>query len=186
MTEPATTYASTPPSADAWYRFARLHLLGLGVVLLAAGTVFFVAANWSDLTPDQRLLLVGGALVASALTGAVLGLVSLGGRLAVLLAGLLCGPLLALHGQIYQTGADAWEIYAIWTLLLAGFAALARMQAGWVTWLILLHVTAWLFTTQMVTEMGLHSAAALPVLAPLTVVYALLVAWLEQVAPAAR
>ncbi len=169
-----------PPGAEAWYRFARLHLLGLGSVLLAIGVVFFVAANWSDLTPNQRLGLVAGALVASALTGAVLGLGTLSGRMAVLLAGLLFGPLIALYGQIYQTGADAWEIYALWTLVLAGFAALARLQGGWVLWLALLHFTAWVFTFQSVTQAGMFSAPGLPVVAALAAVYALIIASLER------
>ncbi|MDR2892148.1 MAG: GDYXXLXY domain-containing protein [Deltaproteobacteria bacterium] len=45
---------------------------------------------------------------------------------ALLCAGISLGALLALHGQIYQTGANSWELFRGWFLLLLPLFLLAR------------------------------------------------------------
>ncbi len=40
------------------------------------------------------------------------------GKAALLLATLLLGVFLALFGQTYQTGADPWQLFANWALLI--------------------------------------------------------------------
>ncbi|WP_397474176.1 GDYXXLXY domain-containing protein [Pusillimonas sp.] len=107
--------------------------LALACLLLASGTVCWVAANWPHATALQKL--AGAQLLLVAL---VLGAVWRAGfhdaRLSVdavpgkhnfsmaahlaALAGVACGVLLALIGQIYQTGADAWTLFLAWAVLL--------------------------------------------------------------------
>lgn len=136
------------PDRGTWYRFAHSRLLLVGACMCAAGTVFFVAANWSALHPWVRMGLVAGVLTATAIAAGALGLRNLPGRAALLLSGLLFGPLMAIYGQTYQTGADAWELFALWAALFTVHAALARFGVTWVAWLILVHTAALLFTTQ--------------------------------------
>ena len=52
----------------------------------------------------------------------------------LVLAGLFLGALLALLGQIYQTGADTWELFAWWALLLLPWALAGASQALWLLW----------------------------------------------------
>jgi uncharacterized membrane protein len=86
-----------------WSRYLVRHALLIGVVLLVCGVIFFVAANWSALPGFARMGIVGGAMVAATLAGGYLG-DTLAGRFASLLGGLLFGPLVAVYGQVYQTG----------------------------------------------------------------------------------
>lgn len=136
------------PDPRSWYGFAHARLLLVGACLVAAGVVYFVAANWSLLHPWARMGLIAGGLVASALAAGALGLRALPGRAALLLSGLLFGPLVAVYGQAYQTGADAWELFALWTAVFTAHALLARFGVTWVAWLILLHTAAITFTVQ--------------------------------------
>jgi uncharacterized membrane protein len=136
------------PDRGTWYRFAHSRLLLVGACMCAAGAVFFVAANWSALHPWVRMALVAGVLTATAIAAGALGLRNLPGRAALLLSGLLFGPLMAIYGQTYQTGADAWELFALWAAVFTVHAALARFGVTWVAWLILVHTAALLFTTQ--------------------------------------
>jgi uncharacterized membrane protein len=146
--ERALRAAGLRPDQGTWYRFAHARLLLVGACLCAAGVVFFVAANWGALHPWARMGLVAGGLLATALAAGTLGLRTVPGQAALLLSGLLFGPLVAIYGQAYQTGADAWELFALWTAVFTAHALLARFGALWVAWLILLHTAAILFTVQ--------------------------------------
>lgn len=136
------------PDRGTWHRFAHSRLLLVGACLCAAGVVFFVAANWSALHAWVRMGLVAGVLTLAAIAAGGLGLRNLPGGAALLLSGLLFGPLMAIYGQTYQTGADAWELFALWAAVFTVHAALARFGVTWVAWLILVHTAALLFISQ--------------------------------------
>ncbi|PCC66945.1 Predicted membrane protein [Nannocystis exedens] len=136
------------PTVDAWYRFARFHLIILGTVLAVAGAIFFVAANWDVFTPHARIGLAAAAMAAATLAGGWIGLDKLSGRAAGLAGGLLFGPLLALVGQVYQTGADAFELFLAWAVVLAGYALATRFVGAWITALLLAVITIYLWIGQ--------------------------------------
>lgn len=124
------------PSAAAWRRAVDGLFAFGGMLLLAAGVVFFFAYNWADLHRFWKLGLA--ALALSGCTGAALFAAPAGTmyRAALLGACICTGVLLALVGQIYQTGADVWELFAAWALLMLPFALLARSSASWALWLV--------------------------------------------------
>lgn len=140
------------PDAEAWYRFARVHLILLGAALASVGAVFFVAANWDALPAAARIAVAALAVAASTVAGGWIGLERLSGRAAALAGGLLFGPLMALVGQIYQTGADAWELFAAWSAVLLAFAAATRFAGAWITAMVLSVVTAYLWIFQRVGD----------------------------------
>lgn len=146
--ERALDLARARPDRESWYGFAHSRLLLVGACLCAAGVIFFVAANWGALHPWTRMGLVAGALVAAALAAGALGLGTLPGRAALLLSGLLFGPLVAIYGQTYQTGADAWELFTLWAAVFTGHALLARLGVTWMVWLALAHTAALAWTVQ--------------------------------------
>lgn len=74
-----------------------------------------------------------------------LGLERAAGKAALLAASLLVGALLALAGQIYQTGADTWELFAVWALMVFPWVAASRFSALWLFWLGLLNVASSLY-----------------------------------------
>ena len=130
---------------SSWSEYLYWHALIVGAVLLVAGIIFFVAANWSALSGATRMSLVGALMVTATLVGGYLG-DTLPGRVASSVGGLLFGPLLAVYGQVYQTGADAWELFAVWSIVLVAYGALVRFAGTWVVALLCLHVAcfAWI------------------------------------------
>lgn len=148
------------PEVGSWQRFTRIRLLLIGACLVAAGVIFFVAANWSALHPFSRMGLVAAALVIATVTGATLGFATLPGRAALLLGGLLFGPLMAIYGQTYQTGADAWELFALWAAVFTVHAVLSRFAVTWLIWLTLVHVAALTCIDQTLPGNLLHDAQA--------------------------
>lgn len=128
-----------PWPANRHWRWALDRLLAyFGSLLLALGVIFFFAFNWDELHRLHKLLLALTALTGFA--GAALCLPPAGMlyRACLFGAALTTGGVLALVGQTYQTGADVWQLFASWALLILPWALLSRSAACWALfWLVL-------------------------------------------------
>ena len=133
-----------PTLAD-WRRFLDRLLLFLAAVLLAAAVTFFFAYNWNDLGRLAKLGLAQVPLVVALVLVWRLGLERVSGKAAVLAAALFTGVLLALIGQLYQTGADTFELFAAWALAIAPWVLVSRFAALWVLWLLLANLAITLY-----------------------------------------
>jgi uncharacterized membrane protein len=123
------------PSARDWWHFLDRLLLWLGTVSVAAGVIFFLAFNWTSLGRYAKFGLVEVLVIAALVFVWKLGLERPAGKAALLGAALLVGALLALIGQTYQTGADTWELFAVWAVAILPWVLLARFPALWMFWL---------------------------------------------------
>ena len=127
-----------PWPATRHWRYALDRLLAYaGSLLLALGVIFFFAFNWDDLHRFHKLLLA--LAVLSSFAGAALFLPSGSPlyRASLFGAAMATGGVLALVGQIYQTGADIWQLFATWSLLILPWALLSRSAACWgLFWLV--------------------------------------------------
>lgn len=101
--------------------------------LFAFGVFCLVAANWSDFHRLTKIGLVSGLLLASALAAALFAHARTPALLVTVGA---VGGLLALIGQTYPSGADAWQLFAYWAALALPFALATRHDAVWVFWTI--------------------------------------------------
>ncbi|WP_201542449.1 DUF2157 domain-containing protein [Psychrobacter faecalis] len=136
--EAAATHLEVYPSKRTWLDFFDKALLIIGAVALVFSLVFFIAYNWQNLGKIGKFALVEGAL---AITIALY--VSLSFRrqfqlirqLLLLIASIITGSLLALFGQIYQTGADTWQLFFAWAILITPWVVIARFPALWLLWL---------------------------------------------------
>lgn len=137
------------PAPNAWRGFVYEHALSIGALLVAAGAGFFVAANWSELSLFARLGAVGVPFGLATFLSALLHR-SVAGRAAGVLAGLLFGPLLAIFGQTFQTGADPWQLFFVWSVVVVLYGVVARSSELGVAALLLVHVTAFTFVVQEV------------------------------------
>lgn len=114
-----------PPGLATWLARA---LLVLGGGLLGLGVILWVAANWPDLGRTTKFALLQGLIVLGA-AGALWRPTARTGLL--LLAFLAQGGVLAFFGQTYQTGADPWQLFALWAALGLPLAAAAHNGALW-------------------------------------------------------
>lgn len=107
-----------------------------GVAVLAAalggfGLILWVAANWAVFGRFGRFGLLIGAVVAMGLGAALRP--RLRAPLA-LLAFLVTGGVFAYFGQTYQTGADPWQLFALWAVLGLPLALGVRSDVLWAPW----------------------------------------------------
>lgn len=101
-----------------WMLFFRHLCAWLGCVLLASAVVCAVAANWDRIGPIARLLGLQCLLVVTVAASLLPRLAPRARTLLLLLSTVMLGALLALVGQTYQTGADPWQLFATWALLM--------------------------------------------------------------------
>lgn len=115
----------------------------LGAALGGLGMLFWIAANWPSLSSGARFALLEAAL-AAALVGAWLRPAA---RVPLSLLGFIaCGGLLAHFGQTYQTGADPWQLFALWAMLTLPLCLQVRHDVLWVAWAIVALTAALLFS----------------------------------------
>ena len=137
------------PDQEEWLRYLQPFLLVLSVVLFAAGVIFFFAYNWSDMHPFLKLGLLQGLLLIliGVLLFAPLGKTT---RKILLTAGaVLLGVLYAVFGQIYQTGANAYDFFLGWTLSIFIWALVGRSAALWLVFMVVLNLTFHFYAEQV-------------------------------------
>lgn len=145
----AVALSGLHPSGRAWGVFLDRLLLWLGALALVFGVLFLVAYNWAEMGRLMRFGLVQAALLVAIVVyvwaevrGAASDLVP---RVALMAASLLLGVLLALVGQVYQTGADPWQLFFVWAVLILPWALVARFDVLWILWLGLLNLSLALY-----------------------------------------
>ena len=150
-TEAAATHLEVYPSKHTWLMFFDKALLIIGTVALVLSLVFFIAYNWQNIGKMGKFALVEGALVITIALYVALSFRQLRQRfqlirqLLLLIASIITGSLLALFGQVYQTGADTWQLFFGWALLITPWVMIARFPTLWLLWLGLINACLLLY-----------------------------------------
>lgn len=127
--EAAATHLEVYPSKRRWLDFFDKALLIIGAVALVLSLVFFIAYNWQNLGKIGKFALVEGALTITIALYVALSFrrqFQLIRQLLLLIASIITGSLLALFGQVYQTGADTWQLFFAWAILITPWVVIAR------------------------------------------------------------
>jgi len=135
--------------AQHWWRWANRSLLFVGAALLLAGVIFFFAYNWGRMHAVSKFCVIEAGLWLCAIGALRSGLEKITSKVLLLSACVLVGALLAVYGQVYQTGADAYENYVLWALLILPWVIIGRFGALWILWLTVSNVALILFWTQV-------------------------------------
>ena len=126
-----------------WRVFLLQTCLTLAVLLLGGALICWVAANWAGWSRFERLAGAQGALAVVTLPAIYLlwRTRSQAARSRSVTSGLIglgcvaLGGLLALIGQTYQTGADTWQLFALWAALMLPWAIAGRSASVWLLWI---------------------------------------------------
>ena len=144
----AATHLEVYPTKQTWLAFFDKALLVIGAVALVLSLVFFIAYNWMNMGKMGKFALVEGALVISIALYVALSFrqrFQLIRQLLLLIASVITGSLLALFGQVYQTGADTWQLFFGWAVLIIPWVIIARFPALWLLWLGLVNASLVLY-----------------------------------------
>jgi uncharacterized membrane protein len=141
----ALQLAGVLPGAREWRAFLDRLLLWSAAVALAAAAVFFIAYNWNELGRFAKFGLAQALVIAALLAYWRLGPDRLAGQAALLAGAIFLGALLALFGQVYQTGADTWELFANWAALILPWVLIGRFAGLWMLWIAVVNLAIALY-----------------------------------------
>jgi len=136
-------------NATAWKKFLQLLFITLGTGFSVAGVIFFFAYNWASLHKfaklglTETLVLLMGVIILFSKTSSKIKNILLS-SLSVLI-----GVLFAVFGQIYQTGANAYDLFLGWVLAITLWVVIANYAPLWLIFLTLLNTTLVLFAEQV-------------------------------------
>lgn len=136
-------------SQEAWQKFIKLFLISLGAGLTVSGIIFFFAYNWAELPKFAKIGLTE-ILVISTTALAVFPKINSNTRNIILTgAAALVGVLFAVFGQVYQTGADAYDFFLAWTIFITLWVTISNFAPLWLLYMILINTTLILYSEQV-------------------------------------
>lgn len=140
---------------ESWQKFLKLFFISLGVGFTTAGIIFFFAYNWADLNKFVKIGLVEGLIIISILV-ILFSKISLNIK-NILLTGtsILVGVLFAVFGQIYQTGANAYDFFLGWTVFIAIWVFISNYAPLWLLFITLVNTTIILYSEQVAHDWSL-------------------------------
>lgn len=146
----ALRQARLTPAPFDWMRYFSHFMLTLAVMLVIAGVTAFFAWNWAELDHLVKFALIQVVIAVLVILAWRFEIDSPAGRASLFAAAFLVGVLLAVFGQVYQTGADPYGLFLAWGLLILPWAAIGRQAALWILVQVLANVTLIMFWTQIV------------------------------------
>jgi uncharacterized membrane protein len=154
------------PKQQLWAQWTHYLLSIIGVALVLSGIIYFFAFNWFKLTSFEKFALIESAIALSLFATYYFNLNSLLGKLCLLSASVLVGVFLAVFGQIYQTGADSYQLFLAWSIFISAWVVISNFAVLWFIFLILLNLSLILYWQQTLIasrelEMMLFSYLAL-------------------------
>lgn len=132
-----------------WTRWGRHALLGLGLAHILAGILCFFAFNWAAMPPFTKFAVIAAGIVLCALSSWFVGIHRPAGKSLLIGASVLTGVLLAVIGQVYQTGADAFQLFAAWGLVILPWVLISRSATHWAVWSVTVYLAVHLYLHQV-------------------------------------
>jgi uncharacterized membrane protein len=137
--------------ASSWYTWAMRMLLLTGSALILSGIIFFFAYNWSRIGKFEKFGLIEVLILACIIFVAVRDVNKLSSKVTLMSASVITGVLLAVYGQIYQTGADAYELFTAWALLCAIWVFISNFAGLWFIWIAIVNTAFLMYWGQVVS-----------------------------------
>lgn len=137
---------SSPPLLQ----LLRQVLLQLACGFILAGIATFFAWNWQYLGTLGRFGLLQSGLLLGLGLAFWRGIDSACGQAGLMTAFVFIGLLLAVFGQSYQTGADAFQLFLSWAFLALPLVIVARSCALLALWQLLVSLSLTLFWIQVI------------------------------------
>jgi len=136
-----------------WKNYIDKMFLILGILFITSGIIFFFAFNWKIIPRYFKF----GSIMLFLSSGVVLynyfGHQRFLAKLCLFFSIMMTGVLLAVIGQVYQTGADSYVLFLLWSLFIIPWVIISDFSSIWIFWYVLVEITCMLFLSQHRFEM---------------------------------
>lgn len=137
---------------NSWKKFLQLFFISLGICFTTAGILFFFAYNWEDLHKFYKIGITEGLIIITTLTVLFSKIKELFKNIILTGASVLVGVLFAVFGQIYQTGANAYDFFLGWTMAITLWVLISNFAPLWLVFLTLINTTIILYSQQVASD----------------------------------
>jgi uncharacterized membrane protein len=134
-----------------WGYWTAQVLAIVGTMLVLVGMIYFFSHNWAAMSSSYKFITIELGMLCCAMGAWTYSLEKLSGQLFLMAACILVGIFLVVFGQVYQSGADAYELFLAWSLLTLPWVIISQFVALWIFWIILANVTLCFFWWQFVS-----------------------------------
>ncbi|MEI5983976.1 DUF2157 domain-containing protein [Sphingobacterium sp. PU5-4] len=132
-----------------WDDFFRISMMVLGIGFFVIGLIFFFAYNWQDLHKFAKIGIIEGLIILLIIAYFRLRLEPLFKQIILSGSALLVGALFAVFGQVYQTGANAYDFFLAWTLFIALWTFVSKFPPLWIIFIALINISFILYVVQV-------------------------------------
>ncbi|WP_222982577.1 DUF2157 domain-containing protein [Flagellimonas meishanensis] len=168
-------------SKASWHRFISIFLLVLGVSFSILGIVFFFAYNWDSLHKFVKIGILESLVVLATTAVFFTWKKPLVQKIVLTASAMLVGVLYAVFGQVYQTGANAYDFFLGWTLFITIWAVVSNFPPLWVIYIGLINITVVLYAEQVANDWSEMFVFAL--LFSINTLFLVLFLWLPKFLP---
>lgn len=147
--------------AIAWRTFLRLMLMTLGVGFTVLGIIYFFAYNWAELYKFIKLGIIEGLVVIITSFALIPKFSTITRNIILSGATLTVGALFAVFGQIYQTGANAYDFFLGWSVFVTLWVVSSNFAPLWLFYIFLLNTTLVLYQEQVSGQWSLTALCTL-------------------------
>jgi uncharacterized membrane protein len=144
------------PQKRDWKQVFLIGSLVLSIGLFGLGIVFFFAYNWQDLHKFAKLSLIGALVVVPTCVVLFSRYSILIKQLSLTLACLMIGVFFAVFGQIYQTGANAYDFFLAWAVFSLLWVVANRFLPLWILYFFLLNTTLYFYFLQILPSIDFN------------------------------
>jgi len=135
--------------SNAWKKFLQILFIALGVGFTVSGIIFFFAYNWDGLHKFAKIGMIEALVIALTLTVLFSKLTENIKNIILTGTAILIGVLFAVFGQIYQTGANAYDFFLGWTFFITLWVVVSNYPPMWLVFIILINTTFTLYVEQV-------------------------------------
>lgn len=133
------------PQGASWRNFFDHLLILLAGLALSFSALFFIAYNWGEMGRFMKFALAQGFIVLAVGAYCKFEIDSSASKVSLLTAVIGMGVFLALIGQTYQTGADPWQLFFYWAILILPWVFVGRSAVLWIIWVVLIEGSMYLY-----------------------------------------
>lgn len=144
------------PQKKDWKQVFLTGSLVLSIGLFGLGVVFFFAYNWQDLHKFAKLSLIGALVVVPTGVALFSKYSVFIKQLCLTLACLMIGVFFAVFGQIYQTGANAYDFFLAWAVFSLLWVVANRFLPLWILYFFLLNATLYFYFLQILPSIDFN------------------------------
>jgi len=138
-------------TSNSWRKFLKTLFITLGIGFTVTGIIFFFAYNWNDLHKFIKIGMIEGLVIITTLLVLFSKFSFQTKNILLTGASVLVGVLFAVFGQVYQTGANAYDFFLGWTMAITLWVVISNFAPLWILFFLLINTTFILYTEQVVT-----------------------------------